>query len=185
MGVWDTQASIPIAHPKSYDCGQPTAECLHIFFSLALPENLLRWVLVSLFWRWWSPVADRTIRFWHWCSFHRSYVYSKFDLHVQVSNHSAFSHQSQFPLYSQFASMLSQWWLESTVFKVQPLMLGWLNLTDDFINLCFYNCSKLYNLSKFLFPHPQDEYNSRIFALTYVEQLGKIAERCWCIVSTH
>lgn len=102
MGVWDTQASIPIAHPKSHDCGQPTAKCLHIFFSLALPENLLRWVLVSPFWRWWSPVADRTIRFWHWCSFHRNYVYSKLDLHVQVSNHSAISYQSQFPLCSQF-----------------------------------------------------------------------------------
>lgn len=43
------------------------------------------------------------------------------------------------------AYMLSQWWLESTVIKVQTLMLHWLNQMDGFIDLevCFYNCRQI------------------------------------------
>lgn len=47
-----------------------------------------------------------------------------------------------------YASVLSQWWLESTMFKARTLMLGWLNQTDDFINLevGFYNCRQITEL---------------------------------------
>lgn len=88
--------------PKSYDCGIPYSwVSSHIFLICSFWEPHKMGVGIFIC-RWWSPVAHRTIRFWYSCSFHRRYVYSKSNLHVLVSNQSAISYQSQFPLRSWF-----------------------------------------------------------------------------------